>query len=108
MTNPVDGPPPSYLVVDQRVRDPQDWAARFRSANAARAKAGGREALLLADPDDPGRVLAVVGFSTPEQATTWRARSGMAQVMDQAGIDPASVVVRILDALSATRGEADS
>jgi hypothetical protein len=99
MTNPVAGPPPSYLVVDQRVRDPRDWAARFRSANAARAEAGGREALLLADPDDPGRVLAVVGFGSPEQATAWRARSGMAQVMDQAGIDPATVVVRILDAL---------
>jgi hypothetical protein len=108
MTNPVDGPAPSYLVVDQRVRDPQRWAAGFRSANAARAQAGGQEALLLADPDDPGRVLAVVGFRSPEQATAWRARSGMAQVMDQAGIDPASVVVRILEALPATSEQADS
>lgn len=106
--NPIDGPMPSYLVVDQRVRDPQAWAAEFRSANAARAKAGAQQALLLADPDDPGRVLAVVGFSSPEQAATWRARSGMAQVMDKAGIDRASVVVRILDALPAAGVEADS
>jgi hypothetical protein len=89
----------SYLVVDQRVRDAEAWAAGFHSADSARAAAGGREAILLADPDDPGRVLAVVRFESAEQATAWRARSGMAQVMAQAGIEPGSVVVRVLDAL---------
>lgn len=91
-----------YLVVDQRVLDPQTWSDQFRGANAAREQAGGREALLLADPDEPGRVLAVVGFETAEQAKAWRARSGMAQVMDRAGIDPASVVVRVLEPLTAS------
>jgi hypothetical protein len=91
----------SYLVVDQRVRDPREWAAGFHGADAARAAAGGREVILLHDPDDPGRVLAVVGFDSAEQATAWRGRSGMAQVMAQAGIDPATVVVRVLDALPA-------
>jgi hypothetical protein len=90
----------SYLVVDQRVRDPHAWAVGFHAADSARAAAGGRDAILLADPDDPGRVLAIVGFASAEQATAWRGRSGMAQVMAQAGIDPASVVVRVLTSLA--------
>ncbi|MBA3906591.1 MAG: hypothetical protein H0X35_07910 [Pseudonocardiales bacterium] len=99
MSHPV---PTSYLVVDQRVRDPHVWAAGFHSASTARAEAGGGPAVLLTDPTDPGRVLAVVPFASPEQARAWRERSGMAQVMDQAGIDPASVVVRVLTPLQVT------
>lgn len=88
-----------YLVVDQRVVDPQEWAAQFHAADRARAAAGALHTLLLADPADPGRVLAIVAFASPEQAVAWRARSGMVQVMARAGIDPESVVVRVLDEL---------
>ena len=94
----------TYLVVDQRVVDPQEWAAQFHTADRARAAAGASQTLLLADPDDPGHVLAIVAFASPEQARAWRARSGMAQVMAGAGVDPESVVVRVLDELTTTAG----
>jgi hypothetical protein len=94
----------AYLVVDQRVADPQEWAAQFHTADRARAAAGASRTLLLADPDDPGRVLAIVAFASSEQARAWRARSGTAQTMARAGIDPASVVVRVLNELTAPVG----
>ena len=94
----------TYLVVDQRVADPREWAAQFHAADRARAAAGASQTLLLADPDDPGRVLAIVAFASPEQARAWRARPGMTQIMARVGIDAESVVVRLLDELTATAG----
>jgi len=88
-----------YLVVDQRVADVRDWAAAFHAATEQRRAHGAHEATVLTDPTDPGRLLVVVRFDTAEQASAWRARPGVDQEMARVGVDPASVVVRVLDEL---------
>lgn len=94
----------AYLVVEQKLADPQAWMLAFSAADGARQEAGGGPALLLADPEDPGAVLAVVKFASAEQALAWRNRPGMAEQFAKLGVDPESVRVRVFDELREPAG----
>ncbi len=89
-----------YLVVEQRVADPEAWCRDFNSVNDARRAAGGGQALLLSDPDDYGLVIAVVPFDSAEHALAWRNRPGIEQQLARHKVDPASVRVRVLNELT--------
>ncbi|MGP9023123.1 hypothetical protein ACT1U9_32550 [Streptomyces sp. BR1] len=87
----------AYLVVQQRVTDPQLWSKEFHTADQARRAAGGGTVLLLADPGDPGLVTAVVSFDSAAQAHAWRARPGIAEQLGLSGVDLASIRVRVME-----------
>lgn len=87
----------AYLVVQQRVTDPQLWSSEFHTADPARRAAGGGTVLLLTDPADPGLVTAVVSFDSVAQAHAWRARPGIAEQLGRSGVDLTSIRVRIME-----------
>jgi len=89
----------TYLVVDQRVTDVDGWVAAFSAATGQRGAAGGELAMVLTDPADPGRLLVIVEFDTPEHAREWRARPGIEQAGARVGVVPGSVTARVLDEL---------
>ena len=89
-----------YLVVSQRVKDPQVWASTMRAAGEHRRAAGAvGDPLLLHDPDHPGHVLAVVAFTDEAAAQAWRSRPGGRDQMLAAGVDLESVEVSVLQGI---------
>ncbi|MFG1796102.1 hypothetical protein [Nocardia sp. NPDC049149] len=89
----------TYLMVDQRVRDVQQWAQAFGAGTERRRAAGGEVVLVLADPAEGDRVLVLVRFDSAAQALAWRNRPGVAQEIERGGVIADSVTVRVLDAL---------
>ncbi|MFN8109415.1 MAG: cyclase [Thermoleophilia bacterium] len=93
----------TVLIVRHRVADYDAWKAVYDTVGDIQRDGGVMDHAVMTDPADPGMVVVVHTFASPEAAGAFLQRDDLREAMGRGGVDPETFRAEVLQEVVAGR-----